>query len=160
MTLETQVTVNGLTKSFIYRVRYRAINQIGSGDWSDIGFLRAASVPAPPPTPIVTYVDATQIDLQLSISSDDGGTGISQYHLYINEGVNGSPMNEIVDYDGSLEYTITTGDIVDTHTITIGNVYTLKYVAENAVGLSQDSDLLYVALASQANQPDSPTFDA
>lgn len=31
MTLETSVTVKGLIKGSIYRVQYRAINQIGSG---------------------------------------------------------------------------------------------------------------------------------
>lgn len=161
MTLETQVLVNGLTKGFIYRVRYRAINQIGSGDWSEIAYKRAASVPAAPPTPIITFVDATQIALQLSISSDDGGTGIFAYHLYINEGQNGSPMNEITDYNGiDLSYTISQGDVVASHIVSLGNIYTIKYVAENAVGLSQDSDLLYVALASMPEQPDPPTFDA
>ena len=161
MTLETQVTVNGLTKGFIYRVRYRAINQIGTSDWSATAYKRAASVPAAPPTPIVTEVDATKIVLQLSISSDDGGTGIFAYHLYVNEGLNGSPMNEITAYDGtSLSHTIAEGDIVASHTIALGNIYTIKYVAENAVGLSQDSDLLYVALASKPDQPNAPTFDA
>ena len=63
MTLETQVTVTGLSKGDIYRVRYRAINQIGSGEWGTIVFIRAASVPVPPPTPIVTSVDDSQIVL-------------------------------------------------------------------------------------------------
>ncbi len=120
-----------------------------------------AGVPAPPPTPIVTSVDAIQISLKLTISSDDGGSGISRYHLYINEGVNGSPMNEILAYNGSaLSYIIKAGDVVGTHQITIGRVYTIKYVAENTVGHSQDSDLLYVALASRPEKPDAPTFDS
>ena len=161
MTLETQVLVDGLSKGFIYRVRYRAINQIGSGEWSDIAYKRAASVPAAPPVPVITEVDATKIVLQLSIAADDGGTGILAYHLYINEGSNGSNMLEITDYDGSaLSYTIQSGDIVNTHTVALGNLYTIKYVAENAVGLSPDSDLLYVALAARATKPNAPTFDS
>ena len=41
------------------------------------------------------------------ISSNDRGTGIIAYHLYINEGVDGSDMHEITDYDGnSSSYTI------------------------------------------------------
>ena len=161
MTLERQVRVDGLTKGNIYRVRYRAINQIGSGPWSPIAYKRAASVPAAPPSPAVTFVDESQIRLQLTISSDDGGTGIFAYHLYINEGTNGSPMHEIATYDGlSAAYTILAGDLVDTHTIRLGNMYTLKYVAENSVGLSQDSSLLYVSLARKPNKPAPPTFDS
>ena len=69
-------------------------------------------------------------------------------------------MHEIEAYDGTaLAYTISAGDIVSTHTVTLGNIYTIKYVAENAVGLSQDSDLLYVALASKPLKPEPPTFD-
>ena len=69
-------------------------------------------------------------------------------------------MNEITDYNGSaLSYVIKAGDVVGTHTVTIGRIYTVKYVAENAVGHSQDSELLYVALASRPQKPDAPTFD-
>lgn len=59
MTLETQVRIDGLTQGLMYRIRYRAINQIGYGEWSDIAFERAANVPTAPPAPILTSVDET-----------------------------------------------------------------------------------------------------
>jgi hypothetical protein len=90
MTLETSVRVSNLTKGAIYRVRYRAINQIGSGPWSEVAYFRVAQKPQPPLQPIVTYVDNTRIDLKLSKSSDDGGSGITSYHLFIDEGLFGS----------------------------------------------------------------------
>lgn len=69
-------------------------------------------------------------------------------------------MNEITNYDqASRTYTINVGDTVGTHTITKGLIYTIKYVAENLVGVSTDSSLLYVALAERAQKPASPTFD-
>ena len=69
-------------------------------------------------------------------------------------------MHEIVDYDGTAtSYTIKAGDVAGSHTVELGNVYTIKYLAENAIGLSSDSDLLYVALASKPNKPNPPTFD-
>lgn len=89
MSLETKVLVQGLTKGAVYRVRYRATNTIGSGEWSDITFMRAAQAPIPPPSPHVAFVDNTKIDLELKISSDDGGSGILAYHLYIDEGLYG-----------------------------------------------------------------------
>ena len=94
------------------------MNQIGSGEWSDIAYHRVANVPTAPPAVVLTDVDETMIALQLSISSDDGGTGIFAYHLYINEGQNGSPMHEIVDYDGTAtSYTIEAGDLAGSHTV-------------------------------------------
>ena len=96
----------------------------------------------------------------MTVASDDGGTGIFAYHLHINEGANGTPMHEITAYDGqAATYTISAGDVVGTHTMTLGKIYTIKYVAENSVGLSLDSDQLYVALARKPNKPAQLTFD-
>ena len=124
MTLETYVRVNNLIKGAVYRVRYRAINSIGYGPWSDVTYARVAQVPQPPPKPTVTSVDETQIELALSMSADNGGTVITAYHLYINEGSNGSTMHEITDYDNvSGTYTVLVGDLVGTHTVSVGNTY-------------------------------------
>ena len=90
MSLETQVFVKNLSKGIVYKVRYRAINSIGTGAWSELAFMRAAQVPIPPPSPIIAFVDNTKINLQLKISSDDGGSGILSYHLYVDEGLIGS----------------------------------------------------------------------
>ena len=57
MTLETQVKVNDLIKGAVYRVRYRAINSIGYGPWSDLTYARVAQVPRAPPKPEVVNVD-------------------------------------------------------------------------------------------------------
>jgi len=160
MSLETEIKVKNLIKGAIYRVRYRAVNSIGSGEWSDLAYIRVAQVPEPPPTPVLTAVENTIVSLQLSISTNDGGTGIIAYHLFLNEGVNGSPFNEITDYDGSaLTYDIAVDDVVGGHTVATGNFYAIKYIAENAVGMSLDSDLLYVALARQSETPAAPVFD-
>lgn len=49
-TLDTEVTVTkGIVKGKIYRVRYRAINSIGSGPWSDVDYIPASTVPIAPP---------------------------------------------------------------------------------------------------------------
>lgn len=91
--------------------------------------------------------------------SDDGGTGILAYHLYINEGVNGSPFGEITDYDGeALSYSIAAGDTVGSHQITVGNIYLIKCAARNTIGLSPYSSVLYVALARKPDTPAPLTF--
>jgi hypothetical protein len=42
------VVTTNITKGELYTFRYRAINQVGSGAWSPIAILQAATVPAPP----------------------------------------------------------------------------------------------------------------
>lgn len=50
--------------------------------------------------------------------------------------------------------------MVGSHTITLGKTYTIKYVAENTIGLSPDSSLLYVALARKPTKPAALNFDS
>jgi len=51
--------VSGLTTKATYRARYRALNQIGFGDWSDTAYLLVAEMPAPPLKPVLSSVDET-----------------------------------------------------------------------------------------------------
>jgi len=81
--------------------------------------------------------------LSLSETTDDGGSAIISYYLYINEGSDGSPYYLVDTYDGSsLSHTILVGDNFSGNIIVSGRIYTLKYVAENDVGFSADSNLL------------------
>lgn len=41
----------GIVKGRTFRVRYRAINSIGAGPWSDIAYIPASTVPKAPPKP-------------------------------------------------------------------------------------------------------------
>lgn len=51
-TLHLEFTVtNGIKEGMNYIFRYRAINIIGAGEWSDQVLLKAASVPSAPPKP-------------------------------------------------------------------------------------------------------------
>ena len=52
--MDTEVIINdGIVKGKTYRIRYRAINSIGAGEWSDIAYIPAATVPLAPPRPEV-----------------------------------------------------------------------------------------------------------
>ena len=45
-TLDREVLVTaGIIKGLTYRARYRAINSIGAGLWSDISYITASTVP-------------------------------------------------------------------------------------------------------------------
>jgi hypothetical protein len=158
---------DGIVKGLTYRVRYRAINDVGEGPWSDVAYVRAATLPMAPPSPIAATFDATGIDLVLSRTSDDGGSaggGAFTYNLFSDEGVDGSPFH-LLTYDGSsLTFGIAADDPIGASgsSFTVGQIYTFKYTAENEVG---DSELRYgaptmrVALGGTPATPGQPTVD-
>jgi hypothetical protein len=170
-TLQTSVFLtaeDGLQSGLTYRVRFRAINEIGEGPWSDIAFVRAVVLPSAPPSPVVTAFDATQIDLTLPRAPDDGdsaGGTAMRYNLHANEGEDGSAFHNITAYDGTaLTYSIAAGAAIGASggTFTVGKVYQFKLTAENEVG---DSELRYpapvtrIALGRAPLQPTQPTID-
>lgn len=79
----------------MHRARYRALNLIGFGQWSDLAYLLVASAPAAPLKPVLSSVDETHITLVIPQSVNDFGAIISEYHLFVNEGVDGSQFHEI-----------------------------------------------------------------
>ncbi len=161
-TLDSEVLItDGIIKGKQYRLRYRAINLIGNGLWSDMTYVVASTYPKAPPKPVYTFVDNTKLDLILTETQDDGGSKILAYHLYINEGFDGTAYHKVSTYDGdSMVFTINAGDKFDSMTVTPGLTYTIKYVAQNVIGYSEDSDLLQVAIARPPLKPNMPTFDA
>jgi len=92
-------------------------------------------------------------------SNDDGGAGITKYHLWISSGAFNSAFVKVAAYDGTASaYSIKAGDVVTPHTVTVGGFYAIKYIAENNMGLSADSELLYVALARKPTTPIAPVI--
>ncbi len=160
-TLATSVTVtaasDGIRKGYTYRAQYRAVNSIGSSAFSPIGYLLAAAKPEAPPAPSLTSASNTQIVLGLTDTSDDGGSTVISYSLYMNEGTDGSDYN-LISTGTATTATITVGDIYGTHTVAVSKKYTFKYVATNAIDSSEDSDLLTVYMARAPNTPVAPTF--
>lgn len=162
-TLETSVLLtneqDGIEAGLTYRVRYRAINVIGEGPWSDIAYIRAAVLPYAPDSPVVTYFDATQIDLDLSVTQNDGGTyggAVFFYNLYVNEGAEGTDFHKLTAYDGtSLTYSAAVGDAIGSGGVvfTAGLVYTFKLTAENEVG---ESELRYPAPTTRVAMGSTP----
>ena len=62
-------------------------------------------------------------------------------------------------YDGtSNTYSIVVGDVIGTHSVVAGAFYALKTVAQNNMGMSPDSAILYVALARSPDTPPAPTI--
>lgn len=104
---------HGIQSGLTYRVRYRAINEIGEGPWSDVAFIKAMRLPLTPPSPTVQNFNDSVITLGLEHTADDGDAISLSYKLYSNEGTEGSVFHQITAYDGSsLTYDVKAGDAV------------------------------------------------
>lgn len=131
-----------------YAFRYRAINLVGAGPWSDTVILKAATIPTPPGKPYYISSTASTIKLGLVPTDDNGGSKIREYKLYRDEGdLTSDITTQITDYDGfASEYTATG--------LNPGSVYRFKYTAVNDFGESDDSLVLTIA---STELPDPPT---
>jgi hypothetical protein len=65
-------------------------------------------------------------------SSDNKGTPITRYNIFINEGVDGSIFHNITSYDGhSATFSINAGDTYGNFTVFVGGIYRIKTTAVN-----------------------------
>jgi hypothetical protein len=81
MVLERSQTVT--ERGLYYRLKYRAINSVGWGPFSDVLEVLAAEVPEAPPTPELASSTDVQMTLNFYESQNDGGARISAYELWV-----------------------------------------------------------------------------
>lgn len=126
-TLSPSITVtNSIVRGNIYRVRYRAQNFNGWGDFSDVGYIKAATTPSTPPAPLYYDSDSTMIILQFIPPTDNGGSTISGYKLWMDT-IQAVDSFSIVYTGNSLQHTLTVlGD-----SLVAGTTYRFKLQASN-----------------------------
>jgi len=152
----TTFTTTEVEKGRTYRFRYRAKNVHGWGPFSDELYVIAASVPAAPPSPTVLAVSATQIQLQLYPSQDNGGTAVTDYQLHMNTGVDGSTLSQVASYVYSSNgFTVTM--VVATESMTAGLTYEFAFRAVNSVGTSDFSGIVAYTVADKPAAPAAPS---
>ena len=137
-----------------YRVRYRGINSVGAGDWSDPTTITASTVPGRPLTPVVTSTDNTQITLTFTAVTDNGGSSILRYELYYSDsGVSLSTFGNYTAYDGtSMTYSFSAS-------LTTGYTYRFQIRAVNNRGASDFSGVAYAAAGRTPTTPAAHTLD-
>ena len=151
------LTTRGITAGQRYAFRYRAINQVGAGPWSDSATVRAAGKPSAPAKPALVSSDATSLTLAFHQAGfANGGSEILSFKLMRDEG--DSPASsleigtEVTAYDGQAFSFQVTG-------LTVGLVYRFQYFAINAYGVSPGSGILSAAATSLPDAPGSPQVD-
>ena len=69
-------------RGLTYRLRYRALNGLGWGEYSDVLEVLAAEPPLRPSAPIYVSSSGTSMALRFEESEDDGGSRIISYELW------------------------------------------------------------------------------
>ena len=72
--------------NYLYRYKYRVRNINGWGDFSFPGYLFAADVPMRPEAPTLASVDSSHISLNLYPPESTGGSDITTFELWRDQG--------------------------------------------------------------------------
>jgi hypothetical protein len=96
--LGTTFTDISVSTGLLYRYKYRGRNTNGYGEFSDVGYLYAASVAGKPNAPSLIAVDTTTIQLKMSVPEDSGGTEITAYQLFVDAGTVNTDFTEVASF--------------------------------------------------------------
>jgi hypothetical protein len=149
LNLDQEVQVYDLEKRKGYRFRYQVCNQVGESGWSPESYLVPAVVPSAPPQPSYVSSSDSEIVLKFYRSQDDGGQPITDYQLWMDDGLL-SNFQALASYDFAthgFEYTVSEVSMV------AGLFYRFKISAINSLGYSESSDTLMVGLGPLPSQP-------
>lgn len=135
-----------------YLIQVKARNAVDLSSASTSLLIISAEIPSAPgqPTVIPVSTDSSQITVSWTASPDNGGTPITAYEVWYNQG----PITNIfVLYstvsESTLSETITT--------VTSGDPYLIRVVAKNRLGDSDPSLESTVYAASVPDAPNAPT---
>ncbi len=139
-------TAVSITKGLTYRFKYRAMNINGWSNWSPIGYITAATVPEPPQAPAFVSATASTITLTINPTVENGGSLVTSYELYYDQGSLSNAYTKITTYDGtSTSYTVPG--------LTSGTQYRFVTIAVNGIGSSSESPEVRFAAATAPNTP-------
>lgn len=115
------INLNGLIAGSTYSIKVRAVNAVGSGDWSDsVSFTTEAEVIAPVlPQSIPTITGITKTETTASVSYSYAGDDSTGVKLRLNDSI-------ITDYG--------TGNPIELTGLTDATSYTVELLAYNDVG--------------------------
>ena len=144
-----------IEKGKTYAFKVRVANENGWSEFSELTYIKAAVVPDRPLPPELVSATTTEITLKFFKPKDNGGSEITLFELYINDGdPETEPTTLVATYtDNSLGHVLT--DVADN--LILGDVYKFMFRAYNTVGNSEDSDIVQYALVAVPDTPEAPT---
>lgn len=142
---------SGIFRGRQYRLRYRALNFNGWGPFSEIGYIKAATVPSIPPAPVLYGSTASTITLLIVPPTDDGGVIITIYKLWFDT-LQTIPGYQLAYTGSSTSVTLNAADIG----LLSSTIYRFKVQATNEFGDSDYSEDLKASLGSVPSKPHSP----
>ena len=148
------IITTGIQKGVTYRVRFRGVNVVGEGEWSDSTSVLSSTVPGRPEALVITAFSNTGITLGITQVTDNGGDTITRYELYYSSSnVSLAKFNNDTNFDWSTwSYAF--------NTVTSGLIYGFKIRAVNNKGYSRSSDVVYAAAGRAPETPTAPTYQA
>lgn len=105
----TKTSVTPIVRGRVYKFRFRAKNCIGWGPLSQELQALAADPPQAPPGPTRASTSSASITLLLYPTHDNGGSVVTGYELFRNDGDEGAALTQVASYDFSthgFQYTL------------------------------------------------------
>lgn len=150
----THTVTKGVVRGRTHRLRYRALNLIGWGPFSEEQGVLAARVPDAPLQPLYQSFVGSVMNIVIQPSPDHGGASISKYELWVDSGNDfTSSFTQMSLYLGT---TMTYG-ISPLDNLVRGRIYRFKTRAINVVGASDFSIISYIAYGDVPAAPSAPT---
>lgn len=145
----TAYPVSQLREGIAYRLRVRAVNEQGEGEWlqtdSSVSFNRPTTAPSAPEQPMrLVPVDEKTVDLSWRAPFDNGGSPIDSYIVEASNEKN--PTWEQV--------AVTKGTSVNVDNLNPDDTYTFRVSAKNQAGKTGDS--LYSVPYKPSSPPTAP----
>ncbi len=139
----------------MYRFRYRSRNINGNSSWSPVVYIKAATAPSRPPSPLFKTATSTSVTLYLYSSTETRGGEITALEVWRNGGGNSLVFTKLASLPNSAkEYEIV---VADHPGMVVGTIYKFKVRTENDHGVSEYSDEIDAAASSFPAKPNAPT---
>jgi hypothetical protein len=99
----TSTSITGLIPGHLYNYQVTGINRVGEGKMSPTSVnMMAATIPGRCNPPVFLSSTSTSITLKIDALSDNGGSAVTHYKLYADDGtLTGDVFTPIQSYDGS-----------------------------------------------------------
>ncbi len=133
-----------------YRIRYRAQNFNGWGEFSDVAYILAATVPDRPMAPIYISSTSNSVTLVFVPPSNNGGSIITGYKLFY-DSIQAIANYRLIYSGSNISATVTTADGLVT-----GMTYRFVLKVFNQFGDSDQSEEIRLALGQLPLKPASP----